>query len=78
MVRDSRFFALPKAYQNFRKNFDIISSYEGVRGEDGNYSGLALALFRKTTAVPAPVSSVFMIVYISRLDFQKRRRYSES
>ncbi len=39
----------------------------------GIAGGLALALFSKKTAVPATVSSVFMIVYIIWLDFQKRR-----
>jgi BASS family bile acid:Na+ symporter len=44
----------------------------------GIAGGLALALFSKTTAIPASVSSVFMIVYIIWLDFQKRRTSPES
>ncbi len=39
----------------------------------GIAGGLALALFSKKTAVPATVSSVFMIVYIIWLNFEKRR-----
>ena len=39
----------------------------------GIAGGLALALFSKKTAIPASVSSIFMIVYIIWLDFQKRR-----
>jgi len=44
----------------------------------GIAGGLALALFSKTTAIPASVSSIFMIVYIIWLDFQKRRTSPES
>lgn len=40
----------------------------------GLAGGLALALFSKTTAVPATVSTVFMIVYIIWLQFQARSR----
>jgi bile acid:Na+ symporter, BASS family len=40
----------------------------------GVAGGLALALFNNRTAMPAAVSSVFMIVYIIWLDFRKRRR----
>ncbi len=43
----------------------------------GIAGGLALALFGKVTAIPAAVSSVFMIVYIIWLDFQKRRLAAE-
>jgi BASS family bile acid:Na+ symporter len=43
----------------------------------GIAGGLALALFSKKTAIPATVSSVFMIVYIIWLDFQKRRISSD-
>jgi BASS family bile acid:Na+ symporter len=39
----------------------------------GIAGGLALTLFSKKTAIPAAVSSVFMIVYIIWLDFEKRR-----
>jgi BASS family bile acid:Na+ symporter len=39
----------------------------------GIAGGLALALFSKQTAIPASVSSIFMIVYIIWLDFEKRR-----
>jgi BASS family bile acid:Na+ symporter len=39
----------------------------------GIAGGLALTLFSTKTAIPAAVSSVFMIVYIIWLDFQKRR-----
>jgi BASS family bile acid:Na+ symporter len=39
----------------------------------GIAGGLALALFSKKTAIPAAVSSVFMIVYIIWLDFEKHR-----
>ena len=39
----------------------------------GIAGGLALALFSNKTAIPAAVSSVFMIVYIIWLDFEKRR-----
>ncbi len=39
----------------------------------GIAGGLALAFFGNQTAIPATVSSVFMIVYIIWLDFQKRR-----
>jgi BASS family bile acid:Na+ symporter len=39
----------------------------------GIAGGLALALFSKKTAIPAAVSSVFMIIYIIWLDFEKRR-----
>jgi BASS family bile acid:Na+ symporter len=39
----------------------------------GIAGGLALALFSKKTAIPASVSSIFMIVYIIWLDLQKRR-----
>jgi len=39
----------------------------------GIAGGPALALFSKTTAIPASVSSIFMIVYIIWLDLQKRR-----
>jgi BASS family bile acid:Na+ symporter len=44
----------------------------------GIAGGLALALFSKKTAIPATVSSVFMIVYIIWLNFEKRRTTSES
>jgi BASS family bile acid:Na+ symporter len=44
----------------------------------GIAGGLALALFSKKTAIPATVSSVFMIVYIIWLNFEKRRTSSES
>jgi BASS family bile acid:Na+ symporter len=44
----------------------------------GIAGGLALALFSKTTAIPASVSSIFMIVYIIWLDLQKRRTSPES
>jgi BASS family bile acid:Na+ symporter len=43
----------------------------------GIAGGLALTLFSKKTAIPAAVSSVFMIVYIIWLDFEKRRITSE-
>jgi BASS family bile acid:Na+ symporter len=43
----------------------------------GIAGGLALALFSKKTAIPAAVSSVFMIVYIIWLDFEKRRISSD-
>jgi BASS family bile acid:Na+ symporter len=43
----------------------------------GIAGGLALTLFSKKTAIPAAVSSVFMIVYIIWLDFEKRRLTSE-
>jgi BASS family bile acid:Na+ symporter len=43
----------------------------------GIAGGLALALFSKKTAIPAAVSSIFMIVYIIWLDFQKRRISSD-
>jgi BASS family bile acid:Na+ symporter len=43
----------------------------------GIAGGLALALFSKTTAIPASVSSIFMIVYIIWLDLQKRRTSPE-
>jgi BASS family bile acid:Na+ symporter len=43
----------------------------------GIAGGLALALFSKKTAIPAAVSSVFMIVYIIWLDFEKRRITSD-
>ncbi|MEJ2672531.1 MAG: hypothetical protein P8168_10105 [Deltaproteobacteria bacterium] len=39
----------------------------------GIAGGLALTLFSKKTAIPAAVSSVFMIVYIIWLNFEKRR-----
>ena len=39
----------------------------------GIAGGIALALFSKKAAIPASVSSVFMIFYIIWLDFQKRR-----
>jgi len=39
----------------------------------GLAGGLALALFSKTTAVPATVSTVFSIVYIIWLEYEKRR-----
>ncbi len=42
----------------------------------GIAGGLALALFSKKTAIPASVSSIFMIVYIIWLDFEKRRTSS--
>jgi bile acid:Na+ symporter, BASS family len=38
----------------------------------GIAGGLALTLFSRKTALPATVSSVFMIVYIIWLDFKKR------
>ena len=38
----------------------------------GIAGGLALTLFSQKTALPATVSSVFMIVYIIWLDFKKR------
>jgi BASS family bile acid:Na+ symporter len=44
----------------------------------GIAGGLALALFSKKTAIPATVSTVFMIVYIIWLGFEKRRTSSES
>jgi BASS family bile acid:Na+ symporter len=44
----------------------------------GIAGGLALTLFSKKTAIPAAVSSVFMIVYIIWLDFEKRRISSDS
>ncbi len=44
----------------------------------GIAGGLALALFGKKTAIPATVSSVFMIVYIIWLGFEKRRTSSEA
>jgi BASS family bile acid:Na+ symporter len=44
----------------------------------GIAGGLALALFSKKTAIPATVSSIFMIVYIIWLNFEKRRASSES
>jgi BASS family bile acid:Na+ symporter len=43
----------------------------------GIAGGLALALFSKKTAIPAAVSSIFMIVYIIWLDFEKRRLAKE-
>ena len=39
----------------------------------GLAGGLSLALFSSHTAVPATVSSVFMIVYIIWLQFKKRK-----
>ena len=39
----------------------------------GIAGGLALTLFSRKTALPAAVSSVFMIVYIIWLDLKKRR-----
>jgi len=42
----------------------------------GLAGGLALALFGKTTSVPATVSSVFMIIYIIWLEFKARRGHS--
>ena len=39
----------------------------------GIAGGLALTLFGRKTALPAAVSSVFMIVYIIWLDLKKRR-----
>ena len=44
----------------------------------GIAGGLALALFSKNTAIPATVSTVFMIVYIIWLGFEKRRTSFES
>lgn len=44
----------------------------------GIAGGLALALFSKKTAIPATVSTVFMIVYIIWLGFEKRRTSAES
>ena len=38
----------------------------------GIAGGLALTLFSQETALPATVSSVFMIVYIIWLNFKKR------
>jgi BASS family bile acid:Na+ symporter len=43
----------------------------------GIAGGLALTLFSKKTAIPAAVSSIFMIVYIIWLDFEKRRLAKE-
>jgi BASS family bile acid:Na+ symporter len=43
----------------------------------GLAGGLALALFDSSSAVPATVASVFMIVYIIYLEFMMRRRTRE-
>lgn len=40
----------------------------------GLAGGLALTLFNKKTALPATVSTVFMVVYIIWLQFKQRRR----
>ena len=44
----------------------------GTLKNSGIAGGLALTLFSRKTALPATVSSVFMIVYIIWLDFKKR------
>jgi BASS family bile acid:Na+ symporter len=43
----------------------------------GIAGGMALTLFSKKTAIPAAISSIFMIVYIIWLDFEKRRIASD-
>jgi BASS family bile acid:Na+ symporter len=48
----------------------------GTQKNTGLAAGLALALFGQKTAVPATVSTIFMIVYIIWLSFKQRWAYN--
>jgi BASS family bile acid:Na+ symporter len=45
----------------------------GTNKNTGLAAGLALALFGDRTALPATVSTIFMIVYIVWLGFKQRK-----
>jgi len=47
----------------------------GTQKNTGLAAGLALALFNDQTAIPATVSTIFMIVYIIWLSFKRRFRH---
>jgi len=47
----------------------------GTQKNTGLAAGLALALFSDQTAIPATVSTIFMIVYIIWLSFKRRFRH---
>ena len=47
----------------------------GTQKNTGLAAGLALALFSEKTAVPATVSTIFMIVYIIWLSLQQRWKH---
>jgi len=59
----------------FRINRETVTSIIllGTLKNYGLAGGIALTLFGKQTAIPATVSTVFMIVYIIWLSFKKRR-----
>jgi BASS family bile acid:Na+ symporter len=59
----------------FRIDPDTITSLVllGTLKNYGLAAGLSLALFSEQTAVPATVSSIFLIIYIIWLGFKKRR-----
>jgi BASS family bile acid:Na+ symporter len=44
----------------------------GTQKNTGLAAGLALTLFTKKTAVPATISTIFMLVYIIWLSFRQR------
>jgi BASS family bile acid:Na+ symporter len=68
-------FIIEKTSRFFRVDSQLTTSLVllGTQKNTGLAAGLALALFSERTAVPATLSTIFMLVYFIWMSFKQRR-----